>query len=294
MKKWLQGIGIGALALGLAACGSAAEPKTDPETGKKVEVTNKSDMTAQEVYSKAMEVSAEQKSMHAVMDIEQNMSIPSEEMNLDSKIKMDMDMIVDPMALHQTMSMDMGEMGATDMELYMTDAGFFMHDAQMDQWIKMPNDMYEEMMASMGGETDPTLDLQMFKDFKDDLKFEQTDDEYILTLNASGDKLNNLVQKLIGDAMPIEGAMTEEEQEVYDNMNVKSLDLTIYIDKKTFYTNAFDMDMDLTMKVEEEEMHMVQKMKSVITKINEIDEIVVPKEVLDEAVSLEDLMGEEG
>ncbi|MBD7983868.1 hypothetical protein H9649_04680 [Sporosarcina sp. Sa2YVA2] len=294
MKKWLQGIGIGALALGLAACGSAAEPKTDPETGKKVEVTNKSDMTAQEVYSKAMEVSAEQKSMHAVMDIEQNMSIPSEDMNLDSKIKMDMDMIVDPMALHQTMSMDMGEMGATDMELYMTDAGFFMHDAQMDQWIKMPNDMYEEMMASMGGETDPTLDLQMFKDFKDDLKFEQTDDEYILTLNASGDKLNNLVQKLIGDAMPIEGAMTEEEQEVYDNMNVKSLDLTIYIDKKTFYTNAFDMDMDLTMKVEEEEMHMVQKMKSVITKINEIDEIVVPKEVLDEAVSLEDLMGEEG
>lgn len=294
MKKWLQGIGIGALALGLAACGSAAEPKTDPETGKKVEVTNKSDMTAQEVYSKAMEVSAEQKSMHAVMDIEQNMSIPSEDMNLDSKIKMDMDMIVDPMALHQTMSMDMGEMGATDMELYMTDAGFFMHDAQMDQWIKMPNDMYEEMMASMGGETDPTLDLQMFKDFKDDLKFEQTDDEYILTLNASGDKLNNLVQKLIGDAMPIEGAMTEEEQEVYDNMDVKSLDLTIYIDKKTFYTNAFDMDMDLTMKVEEEEMHMVQKMKSVITKINEIDEIVVPKEVLDEAVSLEDLMGEEG
>lgn len=294
MKKWLQGIGIGALALGLAACGSAAEPKTDPETGKKVEVTNKSDMTAQEVYSKAMEVSAEQKSMHAVMDIEQNMSIPSEDMNLDSKIKMDMDMVVDPMAIHQTMSMDMGEMGATDMELYMTDAGFFMHDAQMDQWIKMPNDMYEEMMASMGGETDPTLDLQMFKDFKDDLKFEQTDDEYILTLNASGDKLNNLVQKLIGDAMPIEGAMSEEEQEVFDNMDVKSLDLTIYIDKKTFYTNAFDMDMDLTMKIEEEEMHMVQKMKSVITKINEIDEIVVPKEVLDEAVSLEDLMGEEG
>lgn len=294
MKKWLQGIGIGALALGLAACGSAAEPKTDPETGKKVEVTNKSDMTAQEVYSKAMEVSAEQKSMHAVMDIEQNMSIPSEDMNLDSKIKMDMDMIVDPMAIHQTMSMDMGEMGASDMELYMTDAGFFMHDAQMDQWIKMPNDMYEEMMASMGGETDPTLDLKMFKDFKDDLTFEQTDDEYILTLNASGDKLNNLVQKLIGDAMPIEGAMSEEEQEVYDNMDVKSLDLTIYIDKKTFYTNAFDMDMDLTMKIEEEEMHMVQKMKSVITKINEIDEIVVPKEVLDEAVSLEDLMGEEG
>lgn len=277
MKKWLQGIGIGALALGLAACGSAAEPKTDSATGEKVEVTNKSDMTAQEVYSKAMAVSDEVKSMHAVMDIDQTMTIPGQDMTLDSKIKM-----------------DMGELGASDMELYMTEAGFFMYDEQMDQWIQMPNDMYEEMMESMGGETDPTLDMKMFKEFQDDFKFEQTNDEYILTLNASGDKLNGLIKQLIGDAMPIDGAMSEEEAEVFDNMDVKSLDLTIYIDKKTFYTNAFDMDMDLTMKVEEEEMHMVQKMKSVMTKINEVDEIVIPQKVLDEAVDLEELMGQEG
>ena len=294
MKKWLQGIGIGALALGLAACGSAAEPKTDSATGEKVEVTNKSDMTAQEVYSKAMAVSDEVKSMHAVMDIDQTMTIPGQDMTLDSKINMDMDMIMEPMAMYQKMKMDMGELGASDMELYMTEAGFFMHDEEMDQWIQMPNDMYEEMMEGMGGETDPTLDMKMFKEFQDDFKFEQTNDEYILTLNASGDKLNGLIKQLIGDAMPIDGAMSEEEAEVFDNMDVKSLDLTIYIDKKTFYTNAFDMDMDLTMKVEEEEMHMVQKMKSVMTKINEVDEIVIPQKVLDEAVDLEELMGQEG
>ena len=294
MKKWLQGIGIGALALGLAACGSAAEPKTDSATGEKVEVTNKSNMTAQEVYSKAMAVSDEVKSMHAVMDIDQTMTIPGQDMTLDSKINMDMDMIMEPMAMYQKMKMDMGELGASDMELYMTEAGFFMHDEEMDQWIQMPNDMYEEMMEGMGGETDPTLDMKMFKEFQDDFKFEQTNDEYILTLNASGDKLNGLIKQLIGDAMPIDGAMSEEEAEVFDNMDVKSLDLTIYIDKKTFYTNAFDMDMDLTMKVEEEEMHMVQKMKSVMTKINEVDEIVIPQKVLDEAVDLEELMGQEG
>ena len=294
MKKWLQGIGIGALALGLAACGSAAEPKTDSATGEKVEVTNKSNMTAQEIYSKAMAVSDEVKSMHAVMDIDQTMTIPGQDMTLDSKINMDMDMIMEPMAMYQKMKMDMGELGASDMELYMTEAGFFMYDEQMDQWIQMPNDMYEEMMESMGGETDPTLDMKMFKEFQDDFKFEQTNDEYILTLNASGDKLNGLIKQLIGDAMPIDGAMSEEEAEVFDNMDVKSLDLTIYIDKKTFYTNAFDMDMDLTMKVEEEEMHMVQKMKSVMTKINEVDEIVIPQKVLDEAVDLEELMGQEG
>ncbi|WHT49064.1 hypothetical protein QNH10_05155 [Sporosarcina thermotolerans] len=173
MNKWIKGLGVGLLALGLAACGSAAEPKTDPDTGKKVEVSNKSKMTAQEVYNKAMEVSEEQKSMHAVMDINQKMSMPGQGLDMDSKIKMDMDMIIDPLAMYQVMSMDMGpEIGAMDMEMYMTESGFYMHDPESDQWIKMPMDMYDEMMAQMGGETDPTLDMKMFKEFKDEFKFE--------------------------------------------------------------------------------------------------------------------------
>ena len=138
MKKWIKGLGVGVLALGLAACGSAAEPKEDAETGKKVELENKSELTAQEVYSKAMEVSEEQKSMHAVMDIDQTISMPSQEVEMDSKIKMDMDIIVEPLAMHQNMTMDMGEMGAMDMELYMTESGFYMNEPESGQWIKMP------------------------------------------------------------------------------------------------------------------------------------------------------------
>ncbi|MGN7386410.1 DUF6612 family protein [Sporosarcina sp. SAFN-015] len=292
MKKWLKGLGVGVLALGLAACGSAAEPKKDAETGKEVELENKSEMTAQEVYSKAMEVSAEQKSMHAVMDIDQKISIPSQELEMDSKIKMDMDAIVEPLAMHQKMKMDMGDLGKMDMELYMTDSGFFMNDPESGQWIKMPKDMYDEMMAQMGGETDPTLDMKMFNEFKDDFKFEQTDDEYILTLSASGDKFSGLMKELMGSALPADMEMTEEDADLLNNMDVKSLEVVMYIDKETYYTNAFDLDMDMTMKVEEEEMHIVQKMKSVISKINEIDEIVVPQEILDEAVDLEELMNE--
>lgn len=292
MKKWIQGLGIGVLSLGLAACGSAAEPKKDAETGEKVELENKSEMTAQEVYSKAMEVSEEQKSMHAVMDIDQKISMPSQEVEMDSKIKMDMDVIVEPLAMHQNMKMDMGEMGKMDMELYMNESGFFMHDPESGQWIKMPKDMYDEMMAGMGGETDPTLDMKMFNEFKDDFKFEQTDDEYILTLSASGDKFSGLMKELMGSALPADMDMTEEDAQMLENMDVKSLEVVMYIDKETFYTNAFDLDMDMTMKIEEEEMRIVQKMKSVITKINEIDEIVVPQEVIDGAVDLEEMMQE--
>ena len=150
--------------------------------------------------------------------------------------------------------------------------------------------MYDEMMAGMGGETDPTLDMTLFEEFKDDFKFEQTNDEYILTLSASGDKFSGLMKELMGSSLPADMEMTEEETEILNNMDVKSLEVVMYIDKETFYTNAFDLDMDMTMKIEEEEMRIVQKMKSVITKINEIDEIVVPQEVIDGAVDFEELM----
>ena len=228
--------------------------------------------------------------MHAVMDIDQTISMPSQEFEMDSKIKMDMDIIVDPMAMHQNMTMDMGELGSMDMELYMNETGFYMNDSESGQWMKMPAEMYEEMMAGMGGETDPTLDMKLFKEFKDDFKFEQTNDEYILTLAASGDKFSGLMKELMGSSLPADMEMTEEEAEILNNMDVKSLEVVMYIDKETFYTNAFDLDMDMTMKIEEEEMHIVQKMKSVITKINEIDEIVVPQEVIDGAVDFEELM----
>ena len=38
----------------------------------------------------------------------------------------------------------------------------------------------------------------MFNEFKDEFKFEQTDDEYILTLAASGDKFSGLMKELMG------------------------------------------------------------------------------------------------
>ena len=74
-------------------------------------------------------------------------------------------------------------------------------------------------------------------------------------------------------------------------MEVKSLEYEIFIDKKTFYTNAFNMKMDMTMKVEGEEMHIDQKVKADISKINEIKTIKVPQEVIDNAIDINEYNG---
>lgn len=292
MNNWMKGIAAGILVLGLGACGKTAEPKTDPDTGKKVEVQNKSDMTAQEVYEKVMAVSEEQKSMHAKMDIDQLIKVPSQEFEMNSKINMDMDMVMEPLSMYQKMKMDMGEQGKMDMEIYMTDAGFFMKDPESGDWIKLPNEMYEEMSGQLSGGADPTLDMNMFKEFTDDFKFEQTDDAYILTLSAAGDKFSKLFKKVATENMPAGMEMNEEQAEVMENMEVKSLEYEIFIDKKTFYTNAFNMKMDMKMEVEGEEMHIDQKVKADISKINEIDTIKIPQEILDNAVDINESMGQ--
>ena len=292
MKNWMKGIATGILVLGLGACSTTAETKTDPDTGKKVEIENKSKMTVQEVYKKVMAVSEEQKSMHAKMDINQHIKVPSQEFEMNSTIKMDMDMVMEPLSIYQKMDVDMGEQGKMDVEVYMTDAGFFMNDPESGEWLKLPNEMYEVMIGQMGGGANPTLDMNMFKEFADDFKFEQTEDAYILKLSASGDKFSELFKKVATENMPAGVEMNEEQAEVMKNMEVKLLEYEIFIDKKTFYTNAFNMRMDMTMKVEGEEMHIDQKVNADISKINEIDKIEVPQEILDNAVDINESMGQ--
>jgi len=303
LKNWLKGLAIVMLALALSACNSTATPKTetpaDPdtneETGKEAneKADEQSELTAMEVYEKAMEASEDLKSMHAKMDIQQKIEVPSEDLKMDSKIKMDMDMVMEPLAMYQKMNMDMGEQGAMDTEIYMTDAGFFMFDPETEQWLKFPKEMSDDMMEQMGGGTDPTPDMEMFKEFTDDFKFEQTDDEFILTLSAEGEKFNSLMKNAIADSMPAGMEMGEEEAELMENMNVKSLNFEIFIDKETFQTNAFNMDMDMTMAMEGQEMHIIQQMKSIISQVNEIEKIDVPQDVLDNAVDITDAMESE-
>ncbi len=292
MKNWMKGLAGGIMVFGLAACSEPAELKTDTETGKKVEVEKESKMTAQEVYDKATLVAKDQKSMHAEMDIDQAIEIPSQELNMDSTTKMSVDMIVEPLAMYQQMTMDMGEQGSMETEVYATEEGFFMYEPQNKQWLKMPADMSGDMMGQMSGGADPSLDMSIFSEVADEFKFEQTNEEYILTLKASGEKFSELFKKIASENLPAEMDFGEAGEDVLENMDVKSLNYEIFIDKKTFYTNAFNMDMDMTMSVEGEKMHVIQKMKAIISKINEFDEIKIPKDVLENAVDINEMMNE--
>lgn len=287
MKHWLRGLLMGILVLALAACNSEtpdAKPGTDakPEDTPE-EVVQEEELTVQEIFEKAQANSEEMKSMHATMDIDQNIKVPSEELDMDSKIKLEMDMIIEPLAMHQVMDMDMGAEGSAKIEIYMTEEGFFMKDPESEQWMKLPEEYYDELTESMAAGADPNLDLDSFEDFVEDFTVEEKDDMYILKLKASGEKFNALIQEELQDAGVMEG-MDEETAAVLDTMEIHQFEYELFIDKETFNMNAFNMIMDMEMGEEEETVRIFQDMKADISKINEIDEIKVPQEILDNAV----------
>lgn len=154
--------------------------------------------------------------------------------------------------------------------------------------MKLPNEMYEEVAGQVAGSANTQVDYSLYEQFADDFKFEQTDDEYVLRLKGSGEKFSGLMKDLMKENMP--AGMDEAQLDMISQMEIESIDLEFTIDKKTFYTKNLDMDMVLTMEEQGQQVKVAQKIKGDISKINEIDEIKVPKEVIDGAVDINEAM----
>ncbi|PIC79515.1 hypothetical protein CSV75_09910 [Sporosarcina sp. P18a] len=276
MKKWTIICTAGILAFVLSACGQTAVPKEDPITGEKEEVVVKSELTAGEVMKKANAAAETQQSMHSDMEILQTLEMGDEKQEITSTI--DMDMILEPLAMRQTMNMQVGgeEMA---IEQYMTEEGFFMKDPQSGSWVKLPDDMYKEVTGQMAGVTESPVDFSMYKEYAEDFTFEETHDEYVLTLEGSGEKFSELLKEMLRNRP----AGTDEAMLEETDMKVEKVDLQFTIDKKTFFTKDFDMDMIMTMDEQGKKVTVTQRIKGIVTKINEIDEIKVPKEIMDSA-----------
>ncbi|MBP1971443.1 hypothetical protein J2Z83_003582 [Virgibacillus natechei] len=287
MKKWMLTIVAGVMVLVLAACNDTAEPTAEIAETEEEE----SELTARDVYSKALESSEEMESAEVTMNMKQQIESEADSTALDMESNFDMQMTMDPLAVYQKGSTKMmidGEAGMPEMEIemYMIDDGIYLYSDQLGNWVKMDNASMDAVNAMAGEQPDPSEQLKMLEEYMDDLSFEQSDNEFILKLNADGEKFNDLVQDMMEDSLPPEmmDAMGEEDQEIMENLTMNSVSYEIFIDKESFDMNAFNMDMDMTMEAEGEALHIVQNMESDYSNINNVDLIEVPEDVKDSAV----------
>lgn len=283
MNKFLKVLSVGALALTLAACNSSATPTKD--------TTNTSKLTLEQVYEKAVERQADIKSVTAKMETTQDSNIGSGEQSMEFSIdkKMDMDMVIDPIALHVSGSMTMPDMASADkkdtevpIDMYMKkDQGFFMKNATTNDWYKLPDEQSNAVIQQTTSSADAKAQLEQLKSFIKDFKFEQTDDAYVLTLDANGDKFKELIDSEINKSMKDMGL----EENPLDKITIDKIHYILHIDKKTFDTTKMDMNFDLKMKVKDQELSMKTKTVVTYTDFNHLKTIDIPQEIIDKAQS---------
>ncbi|CAM5206194.1 Lipoprotein OS=Ureibacillus acetophenoni OX=614649 GN=SAMN05877842_111102 PE=4 SV=1 [Ureibacillus acetophenoni] len=291
MRKWTAFLLTCLFALVLTACNSTATPiEKEDDTSKETagettkdenEEPKVSDLTLEEVYQKAMDRQNEIESLSSEVTMEQLMTIDGQEINVKSDMTMDMTM--NPIAMYAIGNSTMfdptiGEEVPMGYEMYMVEDGFFIYDEMSDTWMKLPADSYEQMMGQTANQADASQQLAMLQSFIEDFTFEQNDDQYILTLDASGEKFNDFVlEQALGT-----GAVSTEDQAVLESIKFNDMKYVLFISKETFDTEEITMNMEMTETTSGETVVMNTSM--VFTNINGIDAIEVPQDIIDNAI----------
>lgn len=270
-----------ALTLTLTACTETAEPAD----GSKDALS----MTLEEVYSKALEKNNEIESVKSSAVLNQSVTMGTEA-TINTVSEIDMSMINSPLTVHQvnktTMSGEEAEEQSVTVESYMTEEGFFMQDPTAGGWVKLPSEMSDQLLQMNESQSNPASELENLEAYIEDFTFEQNDDSFILTLNASGEKFSDMLIEQTGELMPDLGLGVPGEA-LFQNTTFEDVLYVITIDKESFLIESLDLDMTMNMKFAEESMMMEQKLESEYSEYNEVENIEVPQDVIDSAEEIE-------
>lgn len=291
MRKWVAVIGTSAAVVGLGACSNAEEPTTTEE-GSEASAPEAQEETksASEVYTQAVEASQQVESLRAKSHTEQQMKMQPDGMEIDMTVDSEMEMTYEPLAFHQKgetsiVSEDIDNTNPMLTEMYMTEEGLYMHETSVDMWLKMPEEMQENMQSMAGQQSaDPARQLDELGDFEEDFVLEETDEAYILTLDASGEEFQELtdeqLEKTLGQ-MEIEAPLAPEDLEVH------AVNYVITLNKETYLADRMEVDMELDVDVRGEMMAIKSQMQVDYSDYNAIDPIEIPSEVLEQAQEIE-------
>ncbi|WP_404351108.1 hypothetical protein LG311_08280 [Sutcliffiella horikoshii] len=246
-------------------------------------------MTAEEVLQKSTEAMAGLSSYSMEMISDQEISMSGED-TIKMVTTTTTDMSLNPMAMYQVTSIEDadGMMEGMENESYFSEDGFFIFDSMAGQWFKMPEEFTAQLNAMSEMQTNPAEQLEMLKDYTDEITMTEEEGHYVLNFEGSGEQFNEMAG-MIGGMMGDD--MGEMMQEMLSMMTVNQLSYLVHIDKESFYQTKVLLNMDMEMDVDGEKVSSIQVMDSTLTNFDEVGEITVPQEVIDSAqeISQEDL-----
>lgn len=275
MKKWFLPI-VMLLVVGVLGACNANEKVGD------------SDVTAKELYEKTLKQQEALKSYSANGDIKQSMVFKNgeDEMSVDLLSDMKMDIIADPLSSYFTSTTKMKDVSAEEamdikMEGYMTDKGFYMKESTLNQWMKMPKEQYDVVLGSYKEQSDPSEQLKKLSEFVEDFKVDTEGDKYVLTLKAEGEKFTKFIKTEV--EAQLEQMAQGAEKPAIDDMKFDDVEYVIYINKDDYNIEHMKTIMNMTMKVEGNEVKMKTDTDLKLSNFNSVKPITVPKEVTEKA-----------
>lgn len=260
------------LALTLSMILSACNQKATSEDGK----VDDSSLTLQEVWEKTIAANEAISSLSMKMDSEQVITLPEQEEPQNISSTINMDVVQEPIAFYQEMSFNIPGEKPLKAESYFTEQGFFTFDPTTESWVKLPDILTTDLLESAKKQGNPIEEFKKLQSFVDDMKFEQNDASYLLSLHASGDKFQSLVEDEIS-------AVNPELLEGLEDLNISNLDFTYTIDKETFQLTAMKISMNIEIADGEEKVAMKQTSHATFENYNNVGEISIPKEILESA-----------
>lgn len=267
--------------LTIAACSDTATPIN----GTKEE----SNLTLQQVFDKAIERQNSINSVHAVVDMNQvmEMNAGGQTIHFTTASNLTMDVNQSPIAMYTkgTVGMNMVDekMIEVPLEMYMTEKdGFYMLNGKTNEWLKLPAEQYDQMLAQTGAQADAAQQLQQLKQFVDDFTFEQDNNDYKLTLTIEGEKFKEFIMAQMGTSL---GETMEMSGDELMNMTFEDSKYDIVIAKDTFDTKEIDMDLTILIDVEGQQTKIENDANIVYSQFDKVERITIPNEVKNKAIS---------
>ncbi|SDQ21991.1 DUF6612 family protein [Virgibacillus salinus] len=159
-------------------------------------------------------------------------------------------------------------------ELYKVTDGMYVNSPDQDQWMKMPaSSDYGNLFTTLQADQ-----LTEYVNFSNAFEVTDNGNQFILTFTGTDEEYKTTV---LGAGIAAQEGILKEH---YDNMNVSGT-YEIKIDKDSFYMVGYTLEYESTTSGEIGEVETYHNAKYTISEFNEHDNITVPKEIADSAVS---------
>jgi hypothetical protein len=166
-------------------------------------------------------------------------------------------------------------------QLYFVDGDVYQKDTIIDYWVKGKETGFHPSLDDAIEQLNLVERLEWLQTHKGDLEMEVKEGEYVLTLKGSGDTYQEWSKQIVDISMPAFYKSTFGK-----NLVNNGFTYTVHIAKDDFLLSKAITQANLQLTVDEDEKILKTKttIEEDISKVDEIDPIVVPDKVFDSAV----------